>query len=283
MKQMKVIDLSQVDKQEIVQVLNESFADYIIPLQLTVEQLEMKIAAENIQLHLSVGVVDQEKLVGFMLHALNTVDGKLTAYNAATGVVPSHRGQGLVAKMYDWLLEHLAPLQVEQLVLEVIEGNNSAIRAYEKMGYHKARKLICFEGETAGISQKDIVEIKELADFNWPVFTTFWDIQPTWQNAISALENSKSRCRILGAYKGGEMVGYLLFNPTSKRVLQLAIDANHRRNGIATQLIQTMQQITASNALYVYNIDDASKELAAFFNQLKLTSDLAQFEMKRTL
>lgn len=283
MKQMKVIDLSQVDKQEIVQVLNESFADYVIPLQLTVEQLEMKIAAENIQLHLSVGVVDQEKLVGFMLHALNTVDGKLTAYNAATGVVPSHRGQGLVAKMYDWLLEQLAPLEVEQLVLEVIEGNNSAIRAYEKMGYHKARKLICFEGETTVISQKDIVEIKELANFNWPVFTTFWDIQPAWQNAITALENSKSRCRILGAYKGEEMVGYLIFNPTSKRVLQLAVDADNRREGIATQLIQVMQQITASNALYVYNIDDASKELAAFFNQLNLTSDLAQFEMKRTL
>lgn len=280
---MRIIELSQVDKKEIVQVLNASFADYIIPLQLTVEQLEMKITAENIQLNLSVGVLDQDKLVGFMLHALNPIDGKLTAYNAATGVIPSHRGQGLVAKMYEWLLERLKPLQVEQLVLEVIEGNNSAIRAYEKMGYHKARKLICFEGETATLSQKDTVEIKELADFNWPVFTKFWDIQPAWQNAIAALENSKSRCRILGAYKEEEMVGYLIFNPTSKRVLQVAVAADYRRAGIATQLIRGMQQMTASKALYVYNIDDASKELAAFFSQFKLTSDLAQFEMKRTI
>ncbi|WP_158960483.1 GNAT family N-acetyltransferase [Myroides fluvii] len=279
---MRIIELSQVDKKEIVQVLNASFADYIIPLQLNVEQLEMKITAENIQLNLSVGVLDQGKLVGFMLHALNPVDGKLTAYNAATGVIPSHRGQGLVAKMYDWLLEQLAPLQVEQLVLEVIEGNNSAIRAYEKMGYHKARKLICFEGETVVTNQQDTVDIKELADYNWPVFTQFWAIQPAWQNAIAALENSKSRCRILGAYKAEQLVGYLIFNPTSKRVLQLAVDANQRRQGIATQLIQAMQQITASKALYVYNIDDASVELAAFFSQLKLTSDLAQFEMKRT-
>lgn len=280
---MKVIDLSQVDKEAIVQVLNESFADYIIPLQLTVEQLENKIAAENIQLNLSVGVLDQEKLVGFMLHALNTVEGKLTAYNAATGVVPSHRGQGLVAKMYAWLFEQLTPLKVEQLVLEVIEGNQAAIRAYEKMGYHKARKLICFEGETDVDQANKPVEIKELTDFNWAVFSSFWDIQPSWQNAVSALENSKARCRILGAYSEGKMVGYLIFNPTSKRVLQLAVDANHRRQGIATQLIQTMQQITESKAIYVYNIDDASAAMAAFFNQLDLTSDLAQFEMKRTL
>lgn len=280
---MKVIDLSQVDKEAIVQVLNESFADYIIPLQLTVEQLENKIAAENIQLNLSVGVLDQEKLVGFMLHALNTVEGKLTAYNAATGVVPSHRGQGLVAKMYAWLFEQLKPLKVEQLVLEVIEGNHAAIRAYEKMGYHKARKLICFEGETDVNQTNKPVEIKELTDFNWAVFSSFWDIQPSWQNAVSALENSKARCHILGAYSEGTLVGYLIFNPTSKRVLQLAVDANHRRQGIATQLIQTMQQITESKAIYVYNIDDASAAMAAFFNHLHLTSDLAQFEMKRTL
>lgn len=280
---MKVIDLSQVDKEAIVQVLNESFADYIIPLQLTVEQLENKIAAENIQLNLSVGILDQEKLVGFMLHALNTVEGKLTAYNAATGVVPSHRGQGLVAKMYAWLFEQLIPLKVEQLVLEVIEGNHAAIRAYEKMGYHKARKLICFEGETDVNQTNKPIEIKELTDFNWAVFSSFWDIQPSWQNAVSALENSKARCHILGAYSEGTLVGYLIFNPTSKRVLQLAVDANQRRQGIATQLIQTMQQITESKAIYVYNIDDASAAMAAFFNQLDLTSDLAQFEMKRTL
>ncbi|WP_353162354.1 GNAT family N-acetyltransferase [Myroides odoratus] len=280
---MKVIDLSQVDKEAIVQVLNESFADYIIPLQLTVEQLENKIAAENIQLHLSVGVLDQEKLVGFMLHALNSVEGKLTAYNAATGVVPSHRGQGLVAKMYAWLLERLVPLEVEQLVLEVIEGNHSAIRAYEKMGYHKARKLICFEGETEVNQANKPVEIQELTDFNWTVFSSFWDIQPSWQNSVSALENSKARCHILGAYQAEKMVGYLIFNPMSKRVLQLAVDADYRRQGIATQLIETMQQITASKAVYVYNIDDTSKAMAAFFSQLNLASDLAQFEMKRTL
>lgn len=280
---MKVINLSQVDKEAIVQVLNESFADYIIPLQLTVEQLENKIAAENIQLNLSVGVLDQEKLVGFMLHALNTVEGKLTAYNAATGVVPSHRGQGLVAKMYAWLFEQLTPLKVEQLVLEVIEGNHAAIRAYEKIGYHKARKLICFEGETDVNQTNKSIEIKELTDFNWAIFSSFWDIQPSWQNAVSALENSKARCHILGAYSEGTLVGYLIFNPTSKRVLQLAVDANHRRQGIATQLIQTMQQITESKAIYVYNIDDASTAMAAFFNHLHLTSDLAQFEMKRTL
>lgn len=280
---MKLIDLSQVDTHDIVQVLNESFSDYIIPLQLTIEQLELKIAAENIQLDLSIGVLDQDKLVGFMLHALNTVDGKLTGYNAATGVIPSHRGQGLVGKMYELLLERLKPLQVEQLVLEVIEGNHSAIRAYEKMGYHIARKLVCFEGEAIEIDREYSVDIRELQAYNWPVFQEFWDIQPAWQNAILALEKSRARCRILGAYIEEALVGYLIFNPTSKRVLQVAVNPKDRRQGIATQLIQRMKKSTESTCVYAYNIDDSSLETAAFFHALNLKSDLAQFEMKRAL
>lgn len=280
---MKLSALTNVDKKEIVQVLNESFSDYIIPLQLTLEQLELKIAAENIQLDLSIGVVDQGKLVGFMLHAINTVEGKQTAYNAATGVIPSHRGKGLVGKMYEWLFVHLQPIGVEQLVLEVIEGNHSAIRAYEKMGYHVARKLNCYEGTSHVTARKSSVEIKELQEYNWPLFTSFWDIQPAWQNAIPALENSRARCRIFGAFKEEVLVGYLICNPTSKRVLQLAVDTTYRRTGIGMQLIQQMKEITASNEVYVYNIDDTSLETAAFFTHLALTSDLAQFEMRRTL
>lgn len=280
---MKIIDLTQVNTQDIVQVLNESFSDYIIPLQLTLEQLEIKIATENIQLDLSIGVLDDGKLVGFMLHALNTVEGKLTAYNAATGVIPSCRGQGLVGRMYAVLLERLRPLQVEQLVLEVIEGNTSAIRAYEKMGYHIARKLVCFEGEITNLNSLAQVEITELKAYNWPAFQAFWDIQPSWQNAIPALEKSILRCRILGAYSEEILVGYLVFNPTSKRVLQLAVKPENRRQGIGTKLIQSMMEYTASTSVYAYNIDDASLETAAFFNSLQFTSDLAQFEMRRAL
>lgn len=275
------IDLTQVDKKEIVAVLNASFADYIVPLQLTVEQLEFKIAAENIQLDLSVGLVEDDQLVGFMLHAINTVDGKLTAYNAATGVIPSHRGQGLVGKMYEWLLQRLQPLNVEQLVLEVIENNHAAIRAYEKMEYHIARKLACFEGEALTTKRESPFEFKALTDFNWPVFCSFWEIQPSWQYTVSALEKSKHRCCTLGAYDQEQLVGYIIFNPTTKRILQLAVAETHRRKGIATHFIQMMKERTASNEVYVYNVDETSVATTAFFQQLNLKSELAQYEMKR--
>lgn len=110
---MEIITLENSRIDSIVDIFNQSFSDYLVRLQLNLEQLEFKIFAENVKLDLSVGVFLSGKLIGFMLHALKDVDGKLVAYNAATGVVPNYRGKGLVGKMYDFLLPKLKMLDVE--------------------------------------------------------------------------------------------------------------------------------------------------------------------------
>ena len=104
---MEIATLENCTIADIADVLNASFSDYIVPLHLNIEQLEYKIVTENIHLDLSVGVFSSGQLVGFMLHALQIVDGKLSAYNAATGIIPAYRGRGLVGKMYQYLLPKL--------------------------------------------------------------------------------------------------------------------------------------------------------------------------------
>ncbi|WP_242499304.1 GNAT family N-acetyltransferase [Flavobacterium sp. 140616W15] len=153
---MELITLENIEIDSIVEVLNLSFSDYIVPFKLNSEQLEAKIIAENIKLDLSIGVLSSGKLVGFMLHAINELDGQLIAYNGATGVIPGYRGQGLVAKMYDYLLPKLKDLDVKEMILEVIVGNNAAIRAYEKMNYKVHRTLNCYGG-SIGISNKKVL------------------------------------------------------------------------------------------------------------------------------
>lgn len=267
--------------EDIVEVLNASFSDYIVPMQVNLHQLIEKIHTENIQLNLSIGVFSKGKLVGFMLHALNELDGKLHAYNAATGVIPTFRGQGLVAKMYDFLLPKLNELAAKEMVLEVIVGNDPAIRAYEKMGYTIQRTLNCFGGFVDATSSTDNLEIKEANEFNWTVYTPFWSVEPSWQYTKKSVENSHGRCRILEAYRDNQLLGYLIYNPTNRRVLQICVDATHRRKGIATKLINAMCTAIDSNELFIFNIDDNAKECTSFFTQLGMSKRVSQFEMKR--
>lgn len=275
------LENSKID--HITKVLNQSFSDYIVPFQLTSQQLEYKIFTENIRLDLSIGVFSSGKLVGFMLHALNYVDEKLSAYNAATGVIPDFRGQGLVGKMYNFLIPKLKVLGVEQMLLEVIEDNNAAIRAYEKMNYQVCRTLDCFKGSFEADKKSSISSIKPLENFKWDDFITFWTIKPSWQNSISTLEKSKDRISILGAYIEDELVGYIIYNAQSKRIQQIAVSPSHRRKGIATQLANAMMKTIDSEELVAINIDNSSSESTLFLKSLGLENNLSQLEMIKNL
>jgi RimJ/RimL family protein N-acetyltransferase len=132
---MTVKTLADFDVLKIAEAINLSFSDYIVPFQLSTEQLQYKIKQEDVKLDLSIGVFENEVLVGTMLHGFRKNGNHLVAYNAATGVIPTHRGKGLVSKMYDLLIPTLQELKVQKMLLEVIEGNEPAIKVYEKMGY----------------------------------------------------------------------------------------------------------------------------------------------------
>ena len=105
--------------------------------------------------------------------------------------------------------------------MEVITDNTPAIKSYQKFGYTINRKLKCYRGEIIAEAIKQEAEIREVADFGWKKMKTFWDVQPTWQNSVNVLEEIKEHCKILGAFIGGQLVGYLVFNPEAKRYINL--------------------------------------------------------------
>lgn len=280
---MEITTLENIRIDYITEILNQSFSDYIVPFQLTSQQLEYKIFTENIRLDLSLGVFYSGKLVGFMLHALNHTGEKLVAYNAATGVIPDFRGQGLVGKMYNYLIPKLKDLDVDHMVLEVIVGNQRAIRAYEKMNYRVNRTLDCFKGSFESDKKSSFLSIKQVENFKWDDFISFWSIKPSWQNSITTLEKSKDKITILCAYLEDELVGYIIYNAQTKRIQQIAVPTIHRRKGIATQLINAMTQSTGSKELYAFNIDNSSSESTGFFKSLSLENNVSQLEMIKNI
>jgi ribosomal protein S18 acetylase RimI-like enzyme len=280
---MEIKSLENVNLNDLLDVINLSFSDYIVPFSLTLEQLQSKINAEGIKLDLSIGVYGEDKLVGFMLHALNTANTEFIAYNAATGVIPDYRGKGLVGKMYDVLVPKLEKLGVKQMVLEVIEGNHPAIRVYEKMGYTIHRKLDCFRGSVPALDINSKVVIKNLPAPEWELFKSFWDIEPSWQNDVMTVNNSIASSQILGAYINDVLVGYAIYNPTSRKINQVAVSPDYRRKGIGTSLCNHISNAVDQNELLVYNVQNSSVEAKGFIKNLNIPYTISQFEMKRNL
>ncbi|MGU3375331.1 GNAT family N-acetyltransferase [Chryseobacterium sp. M5A1_1a] len=275
--------LKNTNVEELLSVFNLSFSDYVVPFHLTRELLNFKIATEKIDLSLSVGAFEDEKLVGFILQAEKIENGEGMAYNAGTGVVPESRGKGFVRKMYDFIIPVLKERNIQTLVLEVIDENQKAIRAYENLGFVIVRRLLCFNGNINPIQNTSDIVIKELKDFQWEIFCSFWDIEPSWQASSFVLKGMKDECTVLGAFKGEAMVGYAVYNSTVRKIYQVAVDKNYRKQGIGTILFETIRSNINEQVVSLNNVDEISESTSNFLNKIGLENKVSQFEMKRKI
>lgn len=278
-KKMEIKNLEGIDNKEILRVFNESFSDYFIPFKLTEEQLTSKMIADKTDLELSVGVFDNQNLIAFILHGYDISNDQKVAYNGGTGVIPGKRGYGLTKQMYLFILPILEKKGIDKIILEVITENIQAIRSYEKSGFKKVRELACYKGEFNGAKTNEKVEIKELPTYDWKLMESFWDISPTWQNSKNVMDELKTSTISFGAYIKDQFVGYVIYNPKSKRIQQIATHKDFRKNGIASRLLIELAN-RYGNDFSVINVDKKAENVTHFFESIGFKNFLEQIEME---
>ena len=252
---------------DILDVFNQSFSDYFIPFELSLDQLLTKMKADKTDLNISVGVFENNTLIAFILHGSAIVNGNLIVYNGGTGVVPTKRGMGLTHQMYRFALPILKAKGFNAIILEAITENIQAIKSYEKAGFTKTRSLACYKGIVHKKQLPIDIKIKELIDTPWMEMQRFWDIQPTWQNAIHVLNDNKDVTKTIGAFINDELIGYLVFNVANNRIHQISVAKNQRRKGIASMLLSNISN-SDKTEVSVINVDESSIASNSFFKFL---------------
>ena len=261
----------------------EAFSDYVVPFALTEAQFRNHIVLNAVDLERTVGCLDGDKLTGFSLNGFGEWEGRSTVYDAGTGVIPSHRRQGISKAMFDLMLPVFEQNDVEQFLLEVVTSNTGAIALYKNLGFRSVRELALMQCDGPINSSAEIprdVEICEIDVPDWGFLTTFWDGKPSWQNSTDAVMRSLKAKRILGAYVEGICCGYVVFSLRFGRVAQMAVARPYRDRGIATALLRAMQAETDDgNSLQVVNIDKSLTAAMNFLRNRGFTERLSQHEM----
>lgn len=279
---MEIRTLTGVETKVISHAFNTAFSDYFIPLQLTIAQLEAKMAADKTNLDLSVGVFEKGQLVAFILHGFDRIGSKKVVYNGGTGVIREKRGAGLTKQMYQFILPKLVNKGVESLVLEVIKENKAAIRSYEKSGFRVKRQLLCYKAENLVKNFNTSIDLKKLAHFDWEEMQSFWDISPTWQNSKSVVNARQEDYLALGTYLQDKFIGYVVFNPKKNRILQIAVHKSYRKKGVGSALLVEIQKEYGKN-LSIINVDVDSNDTNEFFKGNGFEKELEQLEMELRL
>ena len=247
-------------------------------MQMSEQEFAQRFNRDGVQLEISAGAFDDERMIGFYMNALGDWQGKLTAYDAGTGVVPDYRGRSIGKDLFAFLVSKLKDHGVSQYLLEVLTSNERAVALYRRLGFVEVRRFAVFRLQQALQPLDDLpnVDLRHVVEPDWKLFQTFWDGYPSWQNSIAAVDRIPNERMILGAYMDGNCVGYgVAFTPAAN-LMQLAVAPQHRRKGIGSRILKAL---SAGEMLNVNNIDEELKGTLAFFESNGFQVVLEQYEM----
>lgn len=272
------------DMTELHQTFLKAFADYLIPIQLSMEQFKAKVKREGIIPTFCVAAYKGNEMAGFIITGLGEWNGKATAYNAGTGVLPEHRGRQLTKRLYHFLLPKLKASGVDLCLLEVNRGNAPALEAYKSIGFENTRTLDCFRGKkdellfNSGIPSGVTISVNKKPD--WSAYQAFCNCDPSWQNTTIAFNNYPGDKLILEARTADAgLAGFIAFIIETGAVLQLAVHPDLREQGIASALLQEALGKIANPAVIFTNVDRRAATMNAFLDRRHFKRFLTQFEM----
>lgn len=263
---------------ELIEVQNEIFTDYIIPLRSTKEFFVDFQKSVGGSLSDVIVALHKRSIVGY---ANPVVDGP-EAWIGGLGVIPQMRGRGIGTRLMVASEDICRARGVSEIILEVIEGNSKAMQLYERLGYRPARKFLSAEGAPAK-------------------FDGFGELpQPaTRQEIISLHERSygdtcwqrRKRGAVVQSADGGECYkvedGFVIIRTvdTTGFVPFLGVVPEKRRQGIGTSLAKfALTRLWEKGAYKIglYNVNEDAPTIR-MLHQFDFRVTLKQIEMKKII
>lgn len=276
---MPIHHLANTPLEDIVDCLSKAFADYFVPMPSELAFWQNRFAGARVDFNLSFGMFEANQLVGFIINGIDYKNGEKHAFNTGTGVLPSHRGKRIVDQLYDYAKPHFKAGGVSQLSLEVIEQNDRAIRVYERIGFDKTKKLLCFKGDLQHFEERVKIQqtaIKELVNFPNPNQHYY-----SWDNTNIAILKSNGIYQLYQIRnKNDEPIGFFVINPSNNYVAQIELLTDHNESNW-NQLFAGIQQLTKS--FRINNVDDRRVHFVQQLLRAGLHNSINQYEMERSM
>ena len=278
--------LQNIEFRTLYRGFNQAFKDY--ELQLNITELQTMLHRRGFEPKLSFGAFHNKELIAFTFNGIGNYNGTKTAYDTGTGTIKEYRGRGLATNIFTHSIPHLKNAGISQYLLEVLQHNTSAISIYKKSGFEICRNFNYFSIDKTKINFSNktadsIDEIKNISLHEKKIMSSFWDFHPSWQNSFEAIEREPEDYIFRGAIKNQSLIGYIIFEPVSGDITQIAVDKNHRRQGVATGLLHEICKLNQHKNIKALNTDVNCTGITGFFKSHGIHAIGKQHEMIRQL
>ncbi len=271
---MKVKSLENINFTILMNCFLEAFENYFVKMPTDHEYYKKRWGMANVRLDLSYGMFDQNKLVGFIINAVDERDGKLIAFNTGTGVIPEYRGKRIVHQIYQHAIPELKQNGVVKCALEVIKDNAIAIKTYKRIGFSITKHYKCYSGEYAIKDMPSNVQVKkvDMIFFDWD---TIQQTHYSWDNHIQTIKKGDFEYFVVS--NNQKEIGYFVMNPENGYIPQFNILTNEDSSSW-NHLFKGIQSI--SKTIKINNVDESLKTRIKFLDSINLKNTVDQYEME---
>ena len=272
-------------------LVHDAYRVYPVPMEPTLAQLGAMLSRRGVDWSSSFGAFNDGQLIGVTLTAVDEWPvSHMGAYAVLSAVRQGWQGKGVLTGLFEWLSLALDQRDVMQMQLEVLIDHPRARRAYERLGFDAERHLFCFDLPRLTKPQRfteqlafTVLEGEALLaaeQQRGELWSGFWTIRPAWTGSTWTVRRTESRV-VYEARWEDEVCGYAVLEPESAELLQLAVAPDHRRKGVATELLRAAQRGLRGPSLRVLNIADSGDRgvTIAFFRGLGAKMTAVQLEM----
>lgn len=186
---------------ELADIYNQTRVDYIVPMPMNARYMQQYVEQYDIRLDASVISSYGEEISGI---AMLGVRGD-RAWITRLGVVPEMRGKKVASFLVDCLMRKAQMNGVRTIQLEVIKGNDPALRLFEKYGFTFTRKLAVIRRPPAAIAPEHHLPDCLISALTSAEITDCLNRRP---DGASWVDETPSMLQL------GELAGYRLETPT---------------------------------------------------------------------
>jgi ribosomal protein S18 acetylase RimI-like enzyme len=260
---------------DLVDILNRGFEGYFIPVAFNVNAFLNMVRKDGIDLTISRVLLRNGLPSGIALIARRGWTSRL----AAMGITKEARGIGAGSWFMEQLIDEAGNRNEHEMVLEVIEQNESAFQLYKKCGFEIIRRLIGFirrdavEHLEADLEEIDIRQVGNL-------ISRYGLTDLPWQlSGESMALTTPPAC----AYRSGKAYA-VISNPDAKDVAiwTLLVEPDARGRRLGTDLVKSVIAQHPNKTWHVPAL--LPEELGRVFERASFTrEELSQWQMRLAL
>jgi ribosomal protein S18 acetylase RimI-like enzyme len=149
---------------DLVKLLNQGFEGYFVPIRIDMTDFLTMLRKDGIDLTASQVLIVDDVPSGIALIARRGWTSRL----AAMGIAKERRWLGAGSWFMESLMEQARRRGEREMVLEVIEQNEVAVKLYQKAGFHIVRRLVGLirkNAEEKQISSLEEIDLRQIGRF----------------------------------------------------------------------------------------------------------------------